>query len=186
MSANDKKRSFATMAGEEHNNKPSGAGDNDNQAYHTDGREPAVTTTNNDMAIHDHVAATPAGVPQNREAKDEEANGADQVDIEDDSAASVADAADTTVAKYEGDKSGEEADEISAVGDDEASASEDGEEQEEEAGEDEEMYEEEDEDEDEEEEDEDEDPNHVSTCLPTFPMPAHIASVTTHRCSTSY
>jgi hypothetical protein len=186
MSANDKKRTYSTMAeGDKSTSKQPGADDTENQAYHTDGREPAVTTTNNDMAIHDHVTTTTAGKPQDGEAKDEEAKGADQVNIEDDSAASVSDAGDTAVAQDGGDKSGKEADETSAAGDDEASTSEDGEEQEEEAGEDEEMYEEEDEDEDEEEEDEDEDPNHVSTYLPTFPTPAHIASVTTHRCSTS-
>jgi hypothetical protein len=178
MSANDKKRTYSTMAhDQEHHNKSPAANDNDNQAYHTDGREPAITTTNNDMAIHDHVVTTTAGKPQDGEAKDEEAKGADQVNIEGDSVASVAAAGNTAVAKYEGDKSGEGADEISAAGDDESGASAGGE------GEDEDVEDQEDEDMeddegDEEEEAEDEDPNHVSTYTSTFPAPDHATSTT--------
>jgi hypothetical protein len=187
MPENKKKRSYAIMAhDQEHHNKSPAANDNDNQAYHTDGREPAITTTNNDMAIHDHVVTTAADKPQDGEAKDEEAKdgeakGADQVNIADDSAASVSDGGDTAVAQDGGGKTGEEGEDASASSDDEfgARAGGEGEDNDAEDQEDEDMEDDEG-DEEEEEEAEDEDPNHVNTYLPTFLTPDHAALAIDH------
>jgi hypothetical protein len=178
MTESNRKRTYSTMlGGNEDNNKPPGADDNSNQVLTTDGpepalMEPALSPANNDLMVHDHIATTTANEPQDGEAKDEEAKGADHVDIEDDSAASVADAGNTAVAECEGDKSGEEGEETSAAGDDESSASAS------EESEDQDMEADEEEADEEEEEEEEVDPNEVTTYLTAFPALDHAAAAT--------
>jgi hypothetical protein len=199
--SHNKKRSFATMAGEEHNNKPSGADDNDNQALDTDSpgtatMAPPMSPTNNDLMVHDHIAttATTASEPQVEEEKDvDHVSGGDEdkeVIDQVNGAESTADHDETVAVSESEEQLGDGSDNEFDAGEGVASAAaaegreedEDDEDEGEDIGDQEEGDEEmeDDEDDEEDEEEEEDDPNHVSTYLPTFLTPDHAALAIDH------